>query len=75
MTADAEGFGHERFFVRDISEHYAVPTYDLIFRDSENGVERFSESVWATQEQATVAADLLDKSNRRPLHWEVLRKT
>jgi hypothetical protein len=64
---------HERFVVRDISDQYEAPTFDLIFRDQEHGVERCSDSVWSSHEQALVAAEALEKADRRPVHWGVLK--
>lgn len=64
---------HERFYVRDISNEYAAPTFDLIFRDQEHGVERCSDSVWSSHEQASVAAEALERADRRPVHWGVLK--
>lgn len=64
---------HERFVVRDISDQYEAPTFDLIFRDQEHGVERCSDSVWSSHEQASVAAEALEKADRRPVHWGVLK--
>ncbi|WP_047229933.1 hypothetical protein [Pseudomonas brassicacearum] len=64
---------HKRFIVRDISDQYETPTFDLIFRDQEHGVERCSDSVWSSHEQASVAAEALEKADRRPVHWGVLQ--
>lgn len=64
---------YERFVVRDISDQYEAPTFDLIFRDLEHGVERCSDSVWSSHEQASVAAETLEKADRRPVHWGVLK--
>lgn len=44
----------KRFVVRDISDQYEAPTFDLIFRDLEHGVERCSDSVWSSREQASL---------------------
>lgn len=63
----------ERFVVRDISDQYETPTFELIFRDQEHGVERGSDSVWSSHEQASLAAEALDKADRRPVHWGVLK--
>lgn len=60
-----------RFRVRDLSSHYDAPTFDLIFCDIENGVERHSEAVWSSQEQAAIEAEYLDAAQLRPVHWEV----
>lgn len=64
---------HKRFIVRDISDQYETPTFDMIFRDQEHGVERCSDSVWSSHEQASVAAEALEKADRRPVHWGVLQ--
>ena len=64
---------YERFVVRDISDQYEAPTFDLIFRDQEHGVERCSDSVWSSHEQASVAAEALEKADRHPVHWGVLK--
>ncbi|WP_217191166.1 hypothetical protein [Pseudomonas shirazica] len=63
----------KRFVVRDISDQYEAPTFDLIFRDLEHGVERCSDSVWSSREQASLAAEALEKADRRPVHWGVLK--
>ncbi|GAB3478664.1 hypothetical protein [Azotobacter salinestris] len=60
-----------RFRVRDLSSHYGAPTFDLVFYDAENGVERHSEAVWNSQEQAILEAEHLDAAQLRPVHWEV----
>ncbi|CAM3352799.1 hypothetical protein [Pseudomonas fluorescens] len=74
-TASAEHrqFEHERFSVRDISAQYDAPTFDLIFRDKKHCVERCSDSVWSSFEQASVAAEELEQAYRRSVHWCVLK--
>ncbi len=52
-------YPQQRFRVRDISQDYGMPRFDLIFDDFENAVERYSESVWDTQAQAQIQADML----------------
>ena len=49
-----------------------MPRFDLIFDDFENAVERYSESVWDTQAQAQIQADMLDEAQARPVHWDVV---
>lgn len=61
-----------RFQVRDLSEHYDSPTFDIIFHDRENGVERYSEAIWTSPEQATIEAKRLDEAQLRPVHWDVI---
>jgi hypothetical protein len=63
-----------RFRVRDLSSHYGAPTFDLVFLDVENGVERHSEAIWNSQEQAILEAEHLDAAQLRPLHWEARRQ-
>lgn len=63
-----------RFRVRDLSEHYDAPAFDLVFHDTENGVERHSEAVWSSKEQAALEAERLDAAQLRPVHWEVCRQ-
>ncbi|GLE84057.1 hypothetical protein VNPA120661_43770 [Pseudomonas aeruginosa] len=72
-SAETNHLEHERFVVRDISAQYEAPTFDLIFRDQEHGVERCSDSVWSSHEQASLAAEALEKAGRRPVHWGVLK--
>lgn len=72
-SAVTQHLEHERFVVRDISDQYQAPTFDLIFRDQEHGVERCSDSVWSTYEQASAAAGAMDAADRRPVHWGVLK--
>lgn len=62
-----------RFRVRDLSSHYDIPTFDLIFHDAENGVERHSEAIWNSKEQAALEAEYLDAAQLRPVHWEACR--
>lgn len=62
-----------RFQVRDISGHYDEPTFDIIFHDDENGVERYSEAVWNCKEQAVLEAERFDEAQLRPVHWEICR--
>lgn len=71
-SAKTHQIEHGRFEVRDISDQYSSPTFDLIFRDQEHGVKRCSDSVWSSHEQASLAAEALEDSNRRPVHWGVL---
>lgn len=63
----------KRFRVRDISAHYDEPRFDLVFDDEENGVERYSESVWDTEPQAQIQATMLEDAQVRPVHWDVLQ--
>ncbi len=65
-------YPQQRFRVRDISQDYGMPRFDLIFDDFENAVERYSESVWDTQAQAQIQADMLDEAQARPVHWDVV---
>ncbi|MBB3105419.1 hypothetical protein [Azomonas macrocytogenes] len=62
------------FLVRDVSDHYGTPTFDLLYHDLENGVLRCSEQVWDSSAQAEIDAERLANSQLAPLHWEVLRK-
>lgn len=62
----------QRFRVRDISEHYGQPRFDLVFYDVDGRVERYSESVWDTEAQAQIQAAMLDEAQARPVHWDVL---
>lgn len=73
QAQNLSGFAGPRFVVRDISEQYPDPTFELVFRDYEHGVERCSDCVWNSYEEARQAADVLEKSERRPFHWGVLQ--
>lgn len=64
-----------RFRVRDISEQYGQPRFDLVFEDVDSGVERYSESVWETEAQAQIQASMLEEALARPAHWDVVGRT
>lgn len=61
-----------RFAVRDLSERYGKPTFDILFRDEDQGVVRCSEKLWDCPAQAAAAADHLERQQHRPSHWPKL---
>ncbi|SEJ51289.1 hypothetical protein SAMN04244579_04648 [Azotobacter beijerinckii] len=73
-TAIAQSNHPRRFSVRDLSERYDSPTFDIIFHDRENGVERYSEAIWTSPEQAAIEAKRLDEAQLRPVHWDIYRE-
>lgn len=60
------------FRVRDISQHYTEPTFDVVFQDERAGVLRCSETVWGSQHEAILQAERLEREQARPEHWEVI---
>jgi len=60
------------FRVRDISQHYSEPTFDIVFYDEASGVCRHSDSVWGTRDDAELVADRLERDQAMPAHWEIV---
>lgn len=73
LTATTITMPPRRFQVRDISQSYDGPTFDVIFHDDEYGVERYSEAIWSTRAEAQAAADQLEAAGKRPTHWDIQR--
>lgn len=61
-----------RFAVRDLSERYGKPTFDILFRDEAQAVLRCSEKLWDCPAQAEAAADDMERRLHRPSHWAKL---
>lgn len=60
------------FIVRDVSADSDGPTWDIIFTDL-NGVQRYSQEVWNSLEEAVAAKESYEKNPEfYPDYWDKL---